>query len=393
MRKTLLLPFITLVVIACQKDQNLKPFQDSNPAHLLPNSIKTPDDVFSFLSREMPEVYTPAEISRLRTMLTDIPENNHQRNAGMTVELPAGSVDGLQAAVDAAGEGGTVIVKAGEHTENGLVTIGHKVNIVGEPGAVINLNNEVEVLSDLEYQFSKGIRIVNADRTVIKGIHFTTSQEASGIALFIDHSDRVFITGNTFSKFLYTIQINYGNYASIRANNITSGIPGALGITIINGKYANLIDNKISGMQFGIWPCDKGGLIWGNTTTSCIYGQILCKVPEGYYDYDGNRLGAEESSNHWLVAMNESNNNIYAGYVVIDGANKNILLGNKSSGNGAYDIDLVGPTERFGFFTPTSFKNRVYGYPDQTIKDCGEDNKVIGGIQIDTSMDPCDNVE
>src|SRR5688572_18640721 len=44
---------------------------------------------------------------------------------GVTVTLPAGSVDGLAAAIAAAGPGGRVLVKSGAHTESGPVVIPH----------------------------------------------------------------------------------------------------------------------------------------------------------------------------------------------------------------------------------------------------------------------------
>ena len=167
---------------------------------------------------------------------------------------------------------------------------------------------------------------------------------------------------------------------------------GSDGITNINGNHVLIIENEISGAVFGIFASAKGGISWGNKTSSCFYGQIICNFFGANYP-DGTELKAEESGNHWLVALNESSDNFYAGIVVIDGAHHNTLLANTGSGNAAYDVDLVGPTERFGFFTPTSSKNRVYSYNDQVIKDCGEDNKVVGGIQVDTTVDPCDNVE
>jgi hypothetical protein len=39
------------------------------------------------------------------------------------VALPAGSIDGLAAAIASAGPGGTVILKSGLHTESGTVTV------------------------------------------------------------------------------------------------------------------------------------------------------------------------------------------------------------------------------------------------------------------------------
>ncbi|MCB0688647.1 MAG: hypothetical protein KDC53_19045 [Saprospiraceae bacterium] len=390
MRKIFSTLLLFLLFFACQKEQLKEEIAKTDG--LLPKTFKSADDVFSFLSTEMPEMYTPTEITRIKSILEE-PETDVLKRSSNTVELPAGSVDALQAAIDEAGPGGTVLVKSGEHAENGLVTIGHRINLIGEVGAIININNAVEDLYDLEFQLSKGIRIVNADRTLIKGIHFTTTQDASGMALYIDHSNRVYIHNNQFSKFLYTIQVNYGNNNSIRGNQLTSAMAGALGIVIINGRHSSIIDNEVSGMQFGIWACDKGGVSWGNVATGCYYGQILCKVPAGYYDYDGNLLEAESSGNHWLIAKNNSSNNFYAGIVAIDGAHDNVILANTGSGNNDYDVDLAGRNLRFGFYVPTSSKNIVYSYNDQTVKDCGENNKVVGGIQVDTSVDECDNVE
>lgn len=397
MKKSFLLPFITLMVIACQKEQNLKPSMDTSPTHLLPNSIKTPDDVFSFLAREMPEVYTPVEISRLRTMLADVPENSHERNTGMTVELPAGSVDGLQAAVDAAGEGGTVIVKAGEHTENGLVTIGHQIQIIGEKGATITLNNPF--IEQFPTKFSGGLHLKNAPGSQIKNIDFVASAGAAGSALLIEESDYSVIVENSFINFQYTITVVSSSRTTVRKNHIVGDpnkilAPENLGITIVSGHSCSVIDNYVTGMTFGIWYCERGGIGWGNETNGNFYGQILCKVPEGgYIGPDDNLLFAKQPGNRWLLALNNSSDNLYGGMVVIDGAFQNTLLANQGSGNGAYDVDLVGPTMRFGFFTPTSSKNQVWAYAGQTIKDCGENNRVMGGTLVDTSLDPCDNVE
>jgi len=42
--------------------------------------------------------------------------------------------------------------------------------------------------------------------------------------------------------------------------------------------------------------------------------------------------------------------------------------------------------------TPPCFDNFVYATPrsDRTIKDCGTNNTVIGGVQVDTNQFPCD---
>ncbi|NJL77386.1 MAG: hypothetical protein HC892_22495, partial [Saprospiraceae bacterium] len=81
--------------------------------------------------------------------------------------------------------------------------------------------------------------------------------------------------------------------------------------------------------------------------------------------------------------------NLNVGFLVIDGAKNNYLSGNEGGNNGTYDFELAGDTERFGFFTPTSVGNRAIVGSAYTVKDCGLDNVVTGGIKIDTAVEPC----
>lgn len=99
--------------------------------------------------------------------------------------------------------------------------------------------------------------------------------------------------------------------------------------------------------------------------------------------------GSDMPGNNWLVLHNASYGNLDSGYLVIDGAFKNFLSSNKAESNGTYDIELVGVTERFGFVAPTSANNRVYTSSGIVVKDCGLDNAVYGGEQVDNSVDPC----
>ena len=56
------------------------------------------------------------------------------------VDLPAGSVNGLQAAIEEAGPNGIVNVKSGLHIEDVTVNVNFTVQIIGEEGAVIESN-------------------------------------------------------------------------------------------------------------------------------------------------------------------------------------------------------------------------------------------------------------
>ena len=76
-------------------------------------------------------------------------------------------------------------------------------------------------------------------------------------------------------------------------------------------------------------------------------------------------------------------------YLVIDGANNNLLENNDGGNNAAYDYELTGDTYRFGFLTPFAYDNTLYAKPGQTVKNCGVNNTVIGGVLVDTAVDVC----
>lgn len=104
----------------------------------------------------------------------------------------------------------------------------------------------------------------------------------------------------------------------------------------------------------------------------------------------GGLTGAEFPATNWKCKNNQSTHNAW-GYLVIDGASDNLLEDNDASDNAAYDMELTGDTYRFGFLTPASVNNKVKAgaYQNITIKDCGIDNTVIGGTQIDINLDIC----
>ena len=196
----------------------------------------------------------------------------------------------------------------------------------------------------------------------------------------------------------YSILVEKSNNTRIAYNKInttlawtTGDIAFAYGMVNINGKNTRILANTFTGGQFGVWPCDRGGLFIGNECSNNVWGMILCTVPEvgGFIFPDGTPRGSAVSGSSWLVSYNSSHDNFDTGYIVIDNANNNFLYYNKAANNARYDIELAGDSERFGFFTPTSFENRVVALPGQTVKDCGRDNIVRGGTTIDTNVDPC----
>ncbi len=103
----------------------------------------------------------------------------------------------------------------------------------------------------------------------------------------------------------------------------------------------------------------------------------------------GEVIGAEFPATDWIAKWNNCTDNQW-GYLAIDGAMGCKMIHNDASNNAAYDVELAGDSERFGFFTPTSSNcTAIINEPQIVVKDCGLNNTVIGGTQVDTTLDPC----
>lgn len=314
-----------------------------------------------------------------------------------TVTVPAGSNDALAAAIAQAGPGGTVILATGPHTESGTVTIGHKITLKGEAGAVLTVHTTD---GGATYQIDPALHVLNAANTKITGIDLRTPGAApGGTGVLIEHSDRTEVSNCTIDNHQFSILVEKSDNCSLIGNTITcslawltGAIPEAHGIVIINGKNATVNNNNVTGGLFGIWACDKNGHYKNNNMHGNYIGFILCKVPANALTLpNGTTTGAQFSATNCKVQDNNAHDNFDAGYLVIDGANGNVLLHNAAANNGTYDIELVGDSMRFGFFTPTCANNLVNCGPNSSliVKDCGVSNTVIGGVHVDTNADPC----
>ncbi len=315
---------------------------------------------------------------------------------GRTVELPPGSHDGLAAAIAAAGKKGTVIVKAGLHTESQTVTITREVRIIGEHGAIFEFDTQPWPPSA---EIDPALHIKNADDVAIWNVEIRPTGSIGGTAILVEDSEDAIIGRSTIREHQFSVLLEGGDEAEIYKNTIIAttawqtGNPAEVhGIVVINGKKVEIEKNDISNALFGLWACDEKGEIERNTFHENFIGLILCKVPDSAFPLPGGKLaGSALAATKWEAQDNNATGNFDAGYLVIDGANNNRLKDNKASNNGTYDIDLTGDTYRFGFLTPKSFENKVIAGRHQNlrIKDCGENNTIIGGQLVDNSQDPC----
>jgi hypothetical protein len=387
--------FITLALIAftffyCEKDNVLAPEADVPALETLPDLSK---GITPYLTAEEKAFFQPSELKELN-QLVKFPEAQLDFRSGTVVEVPADSEDALAEAILEAGEGGTVILKAGMHTESSTVVIPYTMTLRGEEGAILEIDNQtVEQTGFVD----PGIYVIEADNVRILGLQLQSKAETGGVGILLQNSHNALITQNELSKFQAGVSVNYSNNSRILFNKVvtstawaTGEVGFSAGIVVSNGNNSRIIGNDCSSSIFGVFGSDVRGFVLANQLHQNVYGLILCKVPaEGVTTPDGQSLNAENSAKNWLAVYNNAEQNVSAGYLVIDGANVNYLNNNFAQNNGAYDIELAGETDRFGFTAPTSFSNRIFVRAGQTVKDCGDNNFVRGGIAIDISEDPC----
>lgn len=349
--------------------------------------------VSPLLTDEAAALFTTEDLKEIDE-LTRFPENAIDFRDGTTVTVPAGSNDALADAIAEAGDGGTVILESGMHYESGTVVVDQRVHIKGEEDAVLQVDTKpIEVVGTIQ----PALHLLDVSNVVVSGIKIQPVDDIGGTAILIEHADKTMVQKSTLESHQFGILVEQSNRVRIGYNTIvtsdawTTGEVGqAHGIVVINGKRARVYGNEVSSSFFGVWACDNSGLYIGNKTYQNYLGLILCKVPDQAYPFpDDSLVGSASPANQWLVMLNTSHDNLDAGYIAIDGANNNYIWNNKAANNGTYDIELAGDSERFGFLTPTSSENHVLARPGITVKDCGIDNSVSGGEDIDTTADSC----
>jgi parallel beta-helix repeat protein len=309
-----------------------------------------------------------------------------------TVVLPDGSHNAL---ADALANHNTVILASGTHTEDNPVVVSGKKNIIGQKGAILVMGCGPN--TDGSQPIEVGLHLKNASGSLVSGIKFQSSQSIGGTAMLLENSANATVKDCETNDFQYGILVEKSDNVTLRKNTLNMSTAWQLGeigqvhgIVVVNGEGARVEDNEVTGAIFGIWPCDKNGRCNKNKTHGNLIGIILCKVPAGGIVLpDGTPTGAAYACQDWEVKLNNSYENFSVGYLVIDGANNNYLHNNDAANNGTYDIELTGDTYRFGFLTPFSFENTVKAKSGQTVKDCGVNNSVTGGILVDLNVDPC----
>ena len=362
----LAVPFLATLLFGCSREVPLAP--------------KTTND----------SAVTPYDLSELHR-IARMP----LAGTGKLVEVPAGSSDALAAALASAGPNGTVLLRAGVHSESGTVEITQTVTLAGEVGAVLQSATNPLPADEVH----PALWVHGASGVVIRGIEMRPAGTIGNTGILLHNSPNASIFSDNIHDYEFSVVVEKSDQAKIWSNRVAcstawlgGAIPEALGITVVNGSNAVIADNNVTGGLFGIWPCDEGGKVLGNKSSSCLEGIILCRVPAWSFELpDGSYAGSAQSTTRCLAQGNETFNNFAAGILVIDGAHDSKIVDNNSHDNGTYGVEMSGDSYRFGFLTPSCFNcTFVAGtHPNVKVKNCGNNNQVNGGILVDNAVDPC----
>jgi len=319
-----------------------------------------------------------------------------------TVRLAAGSINGLAAAIASAGPGGTVILKTGLHTESTTVTVGFRVNIIGQPGAILETSTSPD--PDFPITIEAAIHLKNAPHAKVQGIWFRAPANTTGCcAVVIEDSAHAQVLDNRVTDYQFGVLVHHADHALVSGNTIQVSDAWALdpsdpaflaesdGVIVINGRHVRVTGNAISGGFDSIWMCDEKGHCADNTVTDNFIGLLLCRVAAGTFVISGADAEASRPGTAWLVHRNNAHDNDW-GIQVTDGSHDNLLFNNEATGNHVYDCELTGDTLRYGFFVPGCFDNLVVqsGRSRLIVKDCGASNTVRGNVTlVDPAVDPC----
>ncbi len=362
-----------------QAEVNLKPIT-------LENGI-TP-----LLNQDQINRFEASELKALDKLVMQAQKPSLKSNHANQVLIPAGSENALNDALAELEEGGTIIFESGEHLETETVFISKSVKIVGEEGAIIR---DQSAPSTLVGFVQAVFHVQNASDVTISNLSIQATNAIGGTAIILENSPNAKILGNEIIGHEAGIINEQSDRVRILYNRVTTTqgwLTGEVGFVIgilnMNGKSARILANEVSSSFIGIFLSDEQGLAIANETYENAIGLMQCTAG-GLVFPDGTVRNAALSCKNWLTIYNSSHDNFDIGFLVIDGANANNLYFNKAANNANYDIELAGESLRFGFVTPTSFENKLVTYPNQKIKDCGNDNEVIGVDLVNNSEEPC----
>ncbi len=306
-----------------------------------------------------------------------------------TTIIPAGSSNALAAAIAAAPRNGVIRLEGGDHTQSGTLVVDKPVNIVGEKGARL-LFSGIAPFPTGAAGIVPAIHVRNTEFVRLRNLVLVPVGGEGGTAILVQEAPYTFISLVTAEDWQNGVIAEQSRKLYVERSVFVGSSQWqsdptfpVFGVVVVNGPEASIFNNTIRNTVFGVWACDRRGRLGYNTFTGNVNGIELCKVPVSFPLPDGQVVGSDFPATRWLTYHNEATSNFNNGIEVIDGANRCLLVNNRSTGNGALDYEFAGPTGRYGFPAPTSVSNRAFIRGDDRWADCGEMNFVRGGEEVE----------
>ena len=176
-----------------------------------------------------------------RTVITQPP-----RGREIVVD-PRGPVSTVTAALDLAGDGGVVRVRAGVYAEPVLV-VRHSITLVADSGAVLDGSGV------------HGILVIQANDVTVRGFIFRNtgaSQVEDRAALLVNAASRCVIEDNVFRDAFFGVYLQRARNCDITRNDLTGAARrqtlGGNGIHVWQSDSTRVIGNRVRGHRDGIY--------------------------------------------------------------------------------------------------------------------------------------------
>ena len=219
----------------------------------------------------------------------------------------------IQAAINAAKNGDTVVVAAGTYIEN--VVVNKSINLVGA-GAGVTI---VRGSNPHDHVFNVSINNVNISGFTVKRAKSEYDYYFAGI--YLNGVKYVTISNNT------AMYNEYGIYLQASSSN-----------TLTNNTASN---NKLQGIHLN---SSNNNMLSGNNASSNIWAGIVLRHSSNNTLSGNNALGNQDginivqSSNYNVLNSNNATLNSYG--IVVDSCNNNVLCDNIASNNSGRGIHL-----------------------------------------------------
>lgn len=367
----------TFALTGCQKDLVNTQIQPQQP------------------QKEVAHYFEPSKetLASFDKLLHD-PASVANRTGCQWIEIPAGSTNALAQAVSDACTGGVIYLKSGIHTETQRVTISKQVIILGEAGAVLKVQSVLAPADAAgKYTLSPALHVLNAQNVAFLNLDIQPITGDGATAILFENAAQGAVVQSKLTNFEFGIFLEKSDRIAIMNNTIkasaawkTAPNPQTSGILLSSSQSAYIAGNDLSNALWGAFLSDKWGTATNNTVHDNRIGIQFCGLRPDYFLPNGQLSGADASATAWKINGNVASNNVYVGYFFISSAHWNIFTNNTGTGNGSYDVELNGDTNRSGFFAAATYSNTINVSSSQKIKDCGNNNVVTGGIM---SADAC----